>query len=147
MLDAVRARDLEPSGLNDDNGEHQTTDDHYYHSRDHGRGRHVYFSLAASAASLRSSIVSKLICSQMFSGIADSRYAIVLYSVTTASAVASPPSRRRRRPRHPPPRRLTSTCSTASRSVTLDLHPSAAPRCSLEDWRSLEAASGFDELT
>ena len=98
MLDAVRARDLEPSGLNDDNGEHQTTDDHYYHSRDHGRGRHVYFSLAASAASLRSSIVvSKLICSQMFSGIADSRYAIVLYSVTTASAVASPPSRRRRR--------------------------------------------------
>ena len=99
MLDGVRARDLEPSGLNDDNGEHQTTDDHYYHSRDHGRGRHVYFSLAASAASLRSSlVVSKLICSQMlFSGIADSRYAIVLYSVTTASAVASPPSRRRRR--------------------------------------------------
>ena len=97
MLDGVRARDLEPSGLNDDNGEHQTTDD--YHSRDHGRGRHVYFSLAASAASLRSSlVVSKLICSQMlFSGIADSRYAIVLYSVTTASAVASPPSRRRRR--------------------------------------------------
>ena len=96
MLDGVRARDLEPSGLNDDNGEHQTTDNH---SRDHGRSRHVYFSLAASAASLRSSlVVSKLICSQMlFSGIADSRYAIVLYSVTTASAVASPPSRRRRR--------------------------------------------------
>ena len=127
MLDGVRARELEPSELNDDNGEHQTTDNH---SRDHGRSRYVYFSLAASAASLRSSIVvSKLICSQMFSGIADSRYAIVLYSVTTASAVASPPSRRRRRPLHPPPRRLTSTCSTSFDGVTVGL-ARPPPKCS-----------------